>query len=134
MRDAAGELDDLEAAGDRALGVGQRLAVLGGDHRRELVDVALDQLLEAEHHARALQRRGGGPADLGGLRRLNGGGDFGLRGEGDLCRQLARGGVEDIAEAALAVDARAVDEMMQCDGHFELTLDLCRACQSEETC
>ena len=31
LRDAAGELDHLEAAGDRALGVVERLAVLGGD-------------------------------------------------------------------------------------------------------
>ena len=40
LRDAAGELDDLEAARDSPVRVGQHLAVLGGDDRRELVEVA----------------------------------------------------------------------------------------------
>ncbi len=37
VRDAAGELDDLEAAGDLAERVGEDLAVLGGDDRGEVV-------------------------------------------------------------------------------------------------
>ena len=40
MRDAAGELDDLEAAGDLALGVGQHLAVLRGDDAARFVVLA----------------------------------------------------------------------------------------------
>ena len=36
VRDAAGELDDLQAAGDLAERVGEHLAVLGGDDRGQL--------------------------------------------------------------------------------------------------
>jgi hypothetical protein len=39
-RDAAGELDDLEAADDLALGVGDDLAVFVGDELGQLVGVA----------------------------------------------------------------------------------------------
>ena len=39
LRDAAGELDDLEAALHLAGRVGEHLAVLGGDHLGQLVDV-----------------------------------------------------------------------------------------------
>ena len=50
---------------------------------------------------------------------------LGGAGQGHLARNLARGGVEDVAEAAArAGDLLAVDEMMQRDGHFELTLAL----------
>ena len=56
LRDAAGELDHLDAAPDLALGIGERLAVLGGDQIGQLVDVLLEQLLEPEHDARAPQR------------------------------------------------------------------------------
>jgi len=37
MRDATGELDDLLTAADLAEGVGEDLAVLGGDDRRQLL-------------------------------------------------------------------------------------------------
>ncbi len=39
MREAAGELDDLEPAGHLARRVGGDLAVLGGDERGDLVSV-----------------------------------------------------------------------------------------------
>ncbi len=65
MRDAAGELDHLEPAHQRAARVRQHLAVLGGDHRGQLVGVLLDQLLELEHDAGTAQRRRGGPAGEG---------------------------------------------------------------------
>ncbi len=41
LRRAAGEFDHFEAAGELALGVGEDLAVLGGDHGDDLVGVAL---------------------------------------------------------------------------------------------
>ena len=52
LRDAAGELDALEAAGDLAEGVGAHLAVLAGDEGGELVAVPVEQLAEAEHGSR----------------------------------------------------------------------------------
>jgi hypothetical protein len=64
--DGAGVLDDLEAAEDVALGVGQRLALLGGEARGELLHVAADQLLELQHDAGALADRDVAP----GLERL----------------------------------------------------------------
>ena len=52
LRDPARELDDLHAADDLALGVLERLAVLGRDDPRELVGARVDQLAEREHDAR----------------------------------------------------------------------------------
>ena len=52
MRDAAGEIDDLDAARDLAERVGVGLAVLRGDGAGDLVGVLVEQLLEAEHVAR----------------------------------------------------------------------------------
>jgi hypothetical protein len=49
VRDAAGELDDLKAALDVALGVGDHLAVLGREHLGQLVHVGFDEALEVEH-------------------------------------------------------------------------------------
>ena len=50
VRDAAGELDVLQAAGDLAEGVAEHLAVLGGEQRGDLLAVGVDELPEAEHH------------------------------------------------------------------------------------
>ena len=50
VRDAAGELDVLQAAGDLAEGVAQHLAVLGGEQAGDLLAVGVDELPEAEHH------------------------------------------------------------------------------------
>ena len=41
MRDAAGEIDNVDAAGELACGVGMRLAVLLGDRAGDLVGVAI---------------------------------------------------------------------------------------------
>ena len=46
VRDAAGELDDLEAALHLARGVGEHLAVLVGDDLGELLGARVDQLAE----------------------------------------------------------------------------------------
>src|SRR3546814_20650695 len=61
LRDTASELDDLEAADQLALGVGEHLAMLGGDHRRQTVEIALDEVAEAEERAGADMRRGRRP-------------------------------------------------------------------------
>ena len=68
MRDAAGELDHFEPALDVALGVGEGLAVLGGEQPGEAVVLLLRQLEELEQHARAPLRIGGSPGRLRGLR------------------------------------------------------------------
>ena len=47
LGNAARELDDLDAARELAFGVGEHLAVLARDERRELVEALVEQLLEA---------------------------------------------------------------------------------------
>ena len=69
VRNAAGELHHLEAALDVALGVGEGLAVLGGQQPGEVVVFGLHQLEELEHDAGAALRIGRGPGRLGGWRR-----------------------------------------------------------------
>ena len=97
MRDAAGELDHLEPALDVAAGVGDHLAVLGGEQVGELVHVRLDQRLELEHHPRAALRVGRRP---GGLRLLRGGDgrlEIGRGAEAHLGLDLAVVGIEHVA-------------------------------------
>ena len=70
MRDAAGEFDDFLAAGDFAEGVGDDLAVLGGDDFGELALAGVEQLTELEQHLGALGQRGvtpGGERGGGGV-------------------------------------------------------------------
>ena len=50
VRDAAGELDHLEAAGHLAERVRQHLAVLGGDQRGDVLLALVHQLAEREQH------------------------------------------------------------------------------------
>ena len=61
VRDAAGELDDLEASCDLAGRVAGDLAVLVGDELRQLGGVVLDQLAEREQDGGALGRARRGP-------------------------------------------------------------------------
>src|SRR5689334_25308913 len=62
MRNAASEIDDVDAAGELALRVGVRLAMLLRDRARDLVGVTLEKLLEAEHRLDAFERRRVPPA------------------------------------------------------------------------
>ncbi len=71
VRDADGELDDLDAALDVALGVGDGLAVFERQEFGQLVDVLVDQLDELHHHAGATLRVPRRPL----LLRLGGSGD-----------------------------------------------------------
>src|SRR5262249_19308212 len=59
--DTAGELDYFESALDVAFGVGDRLAVLGGEELGETVEFLLHPLEELEQHARATLRVGRRP-------------------------------------------------------------------------
>jgi len=101
-----------EPALDVALGVGDGLAVLGGQQLGEAVEFLLHELEELEQGARAPLRVGRGP---GRLRRLRiGDGLLHLRfvGEADLGLHLAGIGVEYVAAAARrARDLLAADEM-----------------------
>ena len=56
LRNASGKFDNLNAARDFTLRIGKHLAVLGGDHVRELVFVNVQQLQKLEHDPRAAQR------------------------------------------------------------------------------
>ena len=99
-RDAARELDHLEAARDLAQRVGEDLAVLGGDQPRELVAVLVDELADAEEELRALRERDRAPGREGRLRGRDGAVDLLDRREVDLGCLLAGGRVEDAAAAA----------------------------------
>jgi hypothetical protein len=87
VAEAAGEVDVVQGAGDLAVGVGGRLAVLEGDDLGERLAIALEQLAEAEHHLGASGQGAAAPLrerrhcgrdsriDLGRARQL----DLGLR-------------------------------------------------------
>ena len=100
VRDAAGELGDLEATGDLTEGVGEDLAVLGGDQRGDVLLALVEQLAEPEEHLGALGQRDAAPAGGPGL--VRGGDDLVDevgRGEVELAALHAGGGVEDRAGA-----------------------------------
>ena len=62
VRDAAGELEVLEAAGDLAQRVRRDLAVLGGQERRELVAMLVDEVPDPEQDVGPLAQRRRAPA------------------------------------------------------------------------
>ena len=90
-------LDHLQATADLALGVGQCLAMLAGDHLGQLAGVLAQQLLQLQHdaHARAL------PGIAPGLERFLGVGhgqiQFFAGGERHLGHDLLGGGVDHVA-------------------------------------
>ncbi len=109
MRDAAGELDHLDAALHRAHRIGQRLAVLLGDDARELLLVRLQELQEFLHDARAAQRRRVAPlGECRGCRFHRGIDDPGV-GKGHAFRHLAGGGIEHLAVATGGTDRLTVN-------------------------
>jgi hypothetical protein len=117
MRDPAAEFDDLEAALDVALGVGDDLAVFGREEFGEFLHVGLHELLEPEHDTGAPLRVGRRP---GRLRRI-GGVDRPLkllsRAEPDLRLDLAAVGVEHVAGPAARLISFAGDEMVDVTQH-----------------
>jgi len=113
MRDAAGELDDLQTPLDVALGVCDDLAVLGRQQFGQLGHVGLDQALEFEHHPRAALRVGRGPALEGVLGRLDRAVHLIDAGQLHPRLDLTRVGVEHVGEATRRPrEGRAVDEMV----------------------
>ena len=123
MGDAAGELDHLKPALDVAPGVGDDLAMLAGQQFGQVVHVRFDQALELEHHAGAALRIGRGPAlerRLGGLDRAV---DLAGRGQLDAGLNLARVGIEHVAEPARsALERLAVDEVANVAYHASISL------------
>ena len=100
VRDAAGELDHLEAALHLPHRVREHLAVLVGEDARDLLAAVVDELADAEEDLRALRERRRAPGGEG-----RGGGRDGRvhlldGGERDLLRLLAGGRVVDGAAAA----------------------------------
>jgi hypothetical protein len=119
LRDAARELDDVDAARHFALRIGEHLAVLGGDHVRQLILVQVQQFQELEHHAGAADRRRVGPLGERGLRGGHRGIDVGRGGKHHLARDLAGRGVGDVLRAGgTAGGVLAADEMGNLLGHW----------------
>ncbi len=111
LGDAAGIVDDLDAAAELAHRVVEHLAVLVGQQRDDLVGVLLEQLLEAEHDLGALHRRRVAP---GGEGRFGGRDCVFDRGFGrhrDVACHLARCRVRDRQRAVVVGNVLAVDEM-----------------------
>ena len=104
LGDPARVLDDLHPADDLALGVVERLAVLGRDDPRQLVRVLHDQLAEGEHDPRAADDRLVAPARERGLRRLYRGVD--VRRLGRAARAAARGRSRVVDRARCAWNRR----------------------------
>ena len=97
---ADSKLDDLKAALNVALGVGNGLAVLARQNVGELVVVALRQFEELHHHARPALRIGCGPLRLSSTRILDGGAQLRLGGERDLGLDVAGHRLENISKPA----------------------------------
>ncbi len=119
VRNAAGEFDHLEAALDVALGVGERLAVLGGEQPGEAVVLLLCQVEEFEQDAGAALRVGGRPADLRRLRDSDGVLGLGMLGQRHLGLHLAGIGIEHVAETT-----RCPFDLFPADEVTDLTHDV----------
>lgn len=111
--DAAGQVDDLQAAGDLAEGVRVDLAVLGDDQLGDRVAVGVEERAELEEDRGALGERGGTPGRPGVLGGGDGGVDLLDGGERDLGGHGAGGRVGDRAPVARrALDALATDPVV----------------------
>ena len=99
MRNATGELDDLEAPLHGTPGVGQRLAVLGGDDARHVSAFCSRSALNRKG-AGALQRRRVGPGRKGRFAAGDGGIDQGRASTRQRGRHLPRRRIEDLRVAA----------------------------------
>ncbi len=111
MWDAACEFHHFETASHFAARIGEDLAMLRGDKRRELLAVFLDEIAELEHDAGAREGRGRGPF---GKRRGGGlhcGVDIFDGAHAYFAREAPGGGIENLAEVAMALNLRPADEM-----------------------
>ena len=113
FRGAAGIFDILDAALQFAQRIVTDLAVLLTDQAGDLVGMFFQQLLEAEHHSGALDRRRVAPLREGGLGGRDGFLDRRLAGQAHLTADFAGGGIEDVLGTAFAVIDVAVDEVSE---------------------
>ena len=120
--DRTGVLHHLRAASHLALRVGQCLAVLAGDQRRQLGGVIAQQLLEPQHDAHARRLRGVAPRLVRGLGRGDGRVQLVCRRERHARDHFLRGRVDDIAPlGGLRFDPLAVDQQREGrNGHGSL--------------
>ncbi len=110
-------LDHLEPAEDVALGVGQRLALLGRQRAGDARQVLADQRLVLEHDAHAGAHRGVLPGGERGVRRADGRIHLIPRGERHARQHLLRGRVHHLAPLGRAgFDELAPDQ--QLDGRL----------------
>ena len=100
LRHAAGEFDDVDAALDLALGVGEHLAVLQRDGLGQRVLVLVEQAQELVHQPRAADRGHVGPGGEGGLGGGHSSVHIGHVGQRHLAGDFAGGGVEHVLGAA----------------------------------
>ncbi len=111
LGNAAGVVDDFDAAAEFAHRVVEHLAVLFGQQGNDLVGVFLEHLFEAEHDLGAFDRRRVAPGRERGL----GSGDRILDGcfrrHGDMAHDVARRRVRDGQRTIVVGDVLAVDEM-----------------------
>ena len=119
MRDAAGELDHLEAALDVALGVGDGLAVLAGEDSRPAC--RMSRSTSSTNFISTRARRCGLVAAQAGCAALafsTAARTSALEASGTLARDRAVHRLEDVAEAARrALDVLAADEMRELCRH-----------------
>jgi hypothetical protein len=100
LRDAARELQVLEAASELAQGIGRDLAVLGREQGGDVAAMVLHEVPDAEHDFGPLRQRGRPPARKRGLRGGDGAVHLVGRGEVHPLRLGACRGIEDGAPAA----------------------------------
>ncbi len=109
--DRTGVLDHFQSPKDIALGIGQRLALLGTEYRRNTFGVLADQRLQLEHDAHTHTDGCFPPGSIGRVRGCDGGVHFTGRGEWHLGEDFLSGRVDDVLPfAALRVDPLAVDQ------------------------
>jgi len=105
-----GELDDLDAALERAGGVGNGLAVLLADEACQLVPVRLEELAKARQDPGAAERRGVAPSRQRGAGRGDRLSHLGGAREGGSPDHVAGRRVEDVTGASTgALDFPATD-------------------------
>jgi hypothetical protein len=92
----AGDLDALDAAAHAPARLVERLAVLGRDDPRELLEVVLEKLPEAEHRPRAQNGRRIAPGGERLLRRGDGGRQVLPGREGSARDRRSRRGIVDV--------------------------------------
>src|SRR3982075_967019 len=119
MRNAAGEFDDLEAALNVALGIGNGLAMLARQEIGELVVIAVRELEEFHHDAGAALRIGRAPVRLRGSGVFDRGAKLGLRSQRDLGLDLTGHRLEYVRETPRgALDLTSPDKMSDCTHAF----------------